>query len=656
MNRTARRTAAAGVALAAVMGGLVAVAPSATAATPCQSDCISSITATPYPDGLRLAVATSSPTLVSADIYFGTTKVKSFAPAAGSALTSTRTYEMATGLSQGVWYRYVVKAADSFGNVRTEEGTLRTSRRDLKVTFDKVALSDDSDSTNAGDFYWMGSKVGSSELGAYKLLGATDTYWYWNSGGTYSVPSTARTHSIVGAQQNRPLKFTMWDDDNDVFGGGYICMSGAPTCVPSFTNGSDDTADWSTATGTLALPTTTGSSSGTFSIGTPAGAAVRFSVAGSWSQTVKNIASAPRSFAATPYNGSVLLGWAAPATSNGASVLGYRVTSSTGGTWNLPANARSLSVSGLTNNVPVTFSIVAVNSEGDSPAAKVTGTPIAVPTKIATVNASAGNAKVTVSWSPAAGEGTTHYRVYVGGVLRSDTTLTSVTVAATNGVAVDVKVTPYNALGNGPTSTYPGKVTPYAPTSISGWNPNAMSGAYGTSWTTTLTVTSGGQSGRPVELQRRLRGATNWATYGTYATTMAGTVPVSIPFATGIWEWRAYAPAWKTYGAATTVVKQMSRTTVISGWSTLTSSYATGWTVLDGITVTPGQGREVILIGSKAGSGTWSILGRWNADSNGNVSVPIKVQAGTWQYSVIVEERYEFGAATSTPTRTITGT
>jgi len=656
MNRIARRSAAAGATLAALLGGLVAVAPSASAATPCQSDCISSLTATPYPDGLRLDVATSSPTLVSADIYFGATKVKSFAPPAGAALTSTRTYDMTSGLSQGVWYRYVVKAADAFGNVRTEEGTLRTSRRDLTVTFDKVSLMDDSDSTGAGDFYWMGSQAGTSQLGAYKVLGATDTYWYWNSGGTYSVPCTARTHSIVGAQQNRPLKFTMWDDDNDVFGGGYICLSGLPTCVPSFTNGSDDTADWSTAAGTLALPTTTGASSGTFSIGTPTGTAVRFSVSGTWSQTVKNIASAPRNLVTTPYNGSVVLGWASPATANGAAILGYRVTASTGGAWNLPANARSLSVTGLTNNVPVTFSVVAVNSEGDSPAAKITATPIAVPTKIASVNATAGNGKVSVSWTAATGQGTTHYRVYVGGVLKADTTATSATIASTNGVAVSVKVTPYNALGNGPTTAYGTTVTPYAPSAISGWNPNAMSGAYGTSWSTTLTVTNGGQSGRPVVLQRRLLGGTTWATYGTYATTIAGTVPVSVPFSTGIWEWRAYAPAWKTYASATTAIKQMARTTTISGWSTTTASYATGWTVLDGITVTPGNGRQVILIGKQNGTSSWSILGKWTCDTNGNVSVPIKVQSGTWQYSVIVEDRYDLGGAASTATRTLTGT
>jgi len=652
MNRTARRTAAAGVALAALMGGLVAVAPSAAAATPCDADCITGLTATPYADGVRLDVATNTPTLVSAEVWFGATLVKSFAPPAGADFTANRTWDMKTGLSQGAWYRYVVKAADSFGHVRTEEGTFRTGRRTLAVTFDKVYVQDDSDSLSAGDITSIGSAVGATSKGT-NLGGAQ-----WSSGGTYSVPSLVRNYTIEGAKNGASVKFVLEDDDDDawdfgIWGGG--CTTGQ-LCTPYFSSGSNAQADWATATSTLALDGRTGTRTGTFSLSTPSSAAIRYTVSGVWKETVRNIASAPTSLVATPYNGSVTLAWGLPADTGSAAILGFRVTSTTGGSWNLPANARSLSVTGLTNGTPVTFAVVAVNSEGDSPKAKATSTPAAVPNKISYVNASGGNGVVNVAWPAATGEGTTHYRVYVAGVLKADTTATNATIPAANGVPVTVSVTPYNALGNGPSTAMTGTVTPYAPSAISGWNPNAMSGKYGTSWTTTLTVTNGGQSGRPVELQRRLRGGTAWATYGTYATTIAGTVPVSIPFSTGIWEWRAVAPAWKTYAAASTGIKQMARTTTISGWSTTTSSYATGWTVLDGITVTPGNGRQVILIGKQNGTSTWSILGKWNCDTNGNVSVPIKVKAGTWQYSVIVEDRYDLGGAASTATRTITGT
>lgn len=651
MTSTSRRAAAAGVTLAALLGGTVAVAPSASAATPCDADCISGITATPYADGVRLDVATTSPTLVSADIFFGATKVKSFAPAPGADFTAAQAWEMRTGLSQGAWYRYVVTAADSFGHVRTEEGTFRTGRRSLAVTFDKVYVSDDSDTFSAGDITDVGTAVGTSSKGTN--AGGLQ----WGTGGTYSVPTLVRNYTIEGAKNGVGVKFLLEDDDDDAwdFGIWGSCGVGA-VCTPYFGSGSNSNADWASVTGALSLDGRTGTRSGTFGLATPSGAAIGYTVSGVWKETVRNIASAPRSLTVTPYNTSVKLGWAVPASTGNTAILGYRITSSTGGSWTVPANATTLTVTGLTNGAPVTFSVVAVNAEGDSPAAKVVGSALAVPFTITTVAVIAGNGSVTASWLPAVGEGVTHYRVYLGGVLKADTTSTSATVAAANGVPVAVSVTPYNALGDGPSTAAIGTVTPYAPSSISGWNTNAMSGANGTSWTTTLTVTNGGQSGRPVELQRRLKGGTTWATYGTYPCTMAGTVSVSVPYSTGIWEWRAVAPAWKTFGAKETGIKQMARSSVISGWSTTTASFATGWTVLDGVTVTPGAHRAVLLIGTKAGSGTWSVLGTWTADSNGNVSIPVKVKAGTWSYALVVEDRYDLGSGTSTASRTITGT
>ncbi|MFC6237614.1 fibronectin type III domain-containing protein [Longivirga aurantiaca] len=657
MNRTARRAAAAGVTAAAILGSTLAVAPSASAATPCQTDCISAITATPYPDGLRLDVSTSSPTLVSADIYFGATKVKSFAPAAGSALTSTRSYDMQTGLSQGAWYRYVVKAADSFGNVRTEEGTLRTPRRDLTVTFDKVSLTNDSDSTGAGDFYWMGSKVSTSELGAYRQLGATSTYWAWSTGGTYSVPSTARTHSIAGAQQNRPLRFVMWDDDNDVFGGGYICLSGLPTCVPSFTNGSDDTADWSTAAGTLALPTKTGVSSGAFSIATPGGTAVGYSVSGTWSQTVRNITTPVRSLAATPYNGKVLLTWAPPASTNGAPVLGYRVTSDKGLALNLPANAASFTATGLTNGVVQKFSVVAVNSEGDSLPTSISAAAKAVPGAVSGLTAKAGNATVNATWVAApAGEGATSYRVYVNGVQKKIVTTTSAAVTATNGASATVKVVPFNALGDGPAS-FAAAVTPYAPSSISGWASTSLTAASGGTFSSTVAVTCGSQSGRPAVLQRRLQGATSWYTVTTQTTNVGCSIPFTGSVLVGIWEWRVYAPAWKTYGPVGSAVRTVSAKTTVSGFDTTTSTVAAGWTYLDGISVTPGNQRTVWVIARKVGTtGSYSNLWQGTAQTTGAITAKIVVQPGTWEYRVYVPANYMHGQDTMTAPRIITGT
>lgn len=654
MHRTLRRAAAAGVSITALLGAAVAAAPAASAATPCQSDCISGLTATPYPDGLRLAVSTSAPTLVSAEIWFGQTKVKSFAPAAGAALSTSQAYELKSGLSQGVWYRYVVKAADSYGNVRTEEGTLRTSKRDLNVFFDKIKLTNDSDTWSAGDIYELGSKAGSSATGFRQN---PDTH-QWTDGGTYGVPSDIRVQKVPGAKQGTAIAFSVADDDAELFDSVGICVVGHP-CLPSFTTGTTDSEDWATASGSLALPTASGSASGTFSISSPGGARLIHTVTGTWVQHIRNVTSPVRSLVATPYNTSVRLTWSAPADLGGLSVTGFRVLSGQSVVATLPPSARQYDATGLANGVSAAFSVVAVNAEGDSAPASASATPKAVPGAVAFVSATPGDAVVKASWTPSAlpSDGTTQYRVYVNDVLRTTVATPSATVPAANGTAAVVKVVPFNALGEGQPALS-ASVTPYKASTIGGWSTVQVTAASGTTFSPTLSVSCGTSAGRPLYLQRRLQGGTAWVNYGTIKANAGCSAVATIPVSIGIWEWRAYAPAWGAWGPAVTPVRTVAAKTTISGWDTAAKTVATGWVTLDDISITPGNQRSVWVIGRPVGAPSGSIVKLWSgyASSTGQVFAKILAQKGAWEYCVLVPPSYAHGEQAYTAYRRITGT
>jgi predicted RNA-binding protein with TRAM domain len=180
---------------------------------------------------------------------------------------------------------------------------------------------------------------------------------------------------------------------------------------------------------------------------------------------------APTGVTATAGNAQASVSWVAPASTGGAAITGYTVTSTPGGKTCTTTSALSCTVSALTNGTAYTFTVTATNSAGDGPASAPSNsvTPlasVAVPGAPTGVTATAGNAQASVSWvAPAStgGAAITGYTVTStpGGRTCTTTSALSCTVSAlTNGTAYTFNVTATNSAGTGAPSAESGSAMP----------------------------------------------------------------------------------------------------------------------------------------------------------------------------------------------------
>jgi titin len=193
---------------------------------------------------------------------------------------------------------------------------------------------------------------------------------------------------------------------------------------------------------------------------------------------------APTSVAAVGSNAQATVGFTAPASDGGFPITQYTVTSSDGNTGT--GTASPITVTGLTNGTPYSFTVTATNIAGTGPASlasnSVTPAPIA-PGAPTIGTATAGNAQATVSFTAPADDGgsaITSYTVTsnpdgkIGTGASSPITVTgltngisySFTVTATNGVPLTSSasrasntVTPSGGSTPPPTTTAPGAPT-----------------------------------------------------------------------------------------------------------------------------------------------------------------------------------------------------
>jgi len=195
----------------------------------------------------------------------------------------------------------------------------------------------------------------------------------------------------------------------------------------------------------------------------------------------------PNSLTATAGSGSVTLSWAAPSYSGSKAVTGYNVyRGTTSGSETLVTNPGDVLMyqdTGMTPGTTYYYYVTTVTSVGES--AKVYEVN-AVPTAIApgapiNLIASAGSAKITLSWSAPLNNGgatITKYNIYRGTTSGTETfitfvgggVLTHVDTGLTNGQLYYYEVSATNSYGEGSksneASATPTAIVPGAPTSL----------------------------------------------------------------------------------------------------------------------------------------------------------------------------------------------
>jgi len=174
---------------------------------------------------------------------------------------------------------------------------------------------------------------------------------------------------------------------------------------------------------------------------------------------VSTVPSAPLALASADGNGQVTLTWTAPA-SDGGSSIDYYIVYRDGVDVGHSAGT-STTVTGLTNGQQYSFTVAAHNSMGTGPSSTAVmataGTDITVPGAPTGLTISAGDGKVTLSWTAPAdngGEDIDYYIVYQNGVDVAHPTSTSVVITGlTNGQSYRFMVAAHNAAGTSAMTT-----------------------------------------------------------------------------------------------------------------------------------------------------------------------------------------------------------
>ncbi|MFI5845199.1 fibronectin type III domain-containing protein [Catenuloplanes sp. NPDC051500] len=216
---------------------------------------------------------------------------------------------------------------------------------------------------------------------------------------------------------------------------------------------------------------------------------------------------APKQVTAAAGNAQIRLSWK-PAAANGAAITKY-VVEGADKTWQVGADQRALQVDGLTNGETYTFTVYAVNSEGEGPKAKSnpavpTSEVPDAPTEVTAAAQPDGTVKIT--WPAANGQGLKIKSYAVNAISAGATALvgqadgTELVVAAGEleyGTQYAFTVTSTNERGgSSAASPVSGTVVPFAvPDAPKGLDAATVAGERGT---VTVTWTAPAENGRPI--------------------------------------------------------------------------------------------------------------------------------------------------------------
>lgn len=174
-----------------------------------------------------------------------------------------------------------------------------------------------------------------------------------------------------------------------------------------------------------------------------------------------SVPDAPQLTCATAGNAQATLTFTAPTSNGGTAITGYVGHC---GAITATGTAPPIVVGGLTNGVSYSCYVTATNAIGNSaPSASLNVTPVTTPDPPTITGISAGNASVTVGFSPPANNGGSTITGYVatcGSQSVSGIASPLVVAGLDNGVAVTCTIIASNAIGNSVPSAPSGSVTP----------------------------------------------------------------------------------------------------------------------------------------------------------------------------------------------------
>ncbi|HWS28057.1 MAG TPA: putative Ig domain-containing protein, partial [Xanthomonadales bacterium] len=212
-------------------------------------------------------------------------------------------------------------------------------------------------------------------------------------------------------------------------------------------------------------PSSVGTFSGTISASNGIGSAATQAFA---ITIVAGLPDAPTAVVATRGNAQVSVAFLAPTGTGGVALSGFRASC---GSQLANAVASPITVTGLVNGTPVTCTVVAINTAGNSaPSAPSNSvTPATLPDAPGMFEATAGNGSATLRFAPPVSDGGATVEDYTATCLPGGASVTGsaspLTVSGlANGTLYDCVVVARNAVGSGPDSA-PSSVLPAAVTS-----------------------------------------------------------------------------------------------------------------------------------------------------------------------------------------------
>jgi uncharacterized protein (TIGR02145 family) len=204
--------------------------------------------------------------------------------------------------------------------------------------------------------------------------------------------------------------------------------------------------------------------------------------------TPRSVPGAPTSLVATAGNAQASVAFTAPTNNGGSAITGYTVTSSPGG-FTASGASSPLTVTGLTNGIAYTFTVVATNVVGNSVASTASAavTPRTLPDAPTSPVATAGNTQASVAFTAPVSNGGSAITGYTvtsnpGGFTASGASSPLTVTGLTNGTSYTFTVIATNAVGNSVASIASAAVTPFvficSPSSVT-FTYNGASVTYG---------------------------------------------------------------------------------------------------------------------------------------------------------------------------------